>query len=170
MKGHVNVKLMCPFHNNYRNFIQARSPSYSYNTHIKTKEETLMDNNVFEAFNNGSLKLPITTTNFADIAWSKHPTFEGVELKHILTGKDTNGQFSYHLVRIAPNKSIKNHIHETQLETHEVIAGSGVCINDGAKIAYEVGTISIMPAKIPHEVNAGEDGLYLFAKFFPALC
>ena len=127
-------------------------------------------NNVFDAFNHGFLKLPASTTAFADIPWSKHPVFEGVELKHIITSKDTDGQFSYHLVRIAPDKSIKNHIHETQLETHEVIAGNGVCINDGASIPYEPGTISIMPTGIPHEVNAGGDGLYLFAKFFPPLC
>ena len=129
-----------------------------------------MNNNLFEAFNNGSLKQPAATTNFANISWSKHPTFEGVELKHIVTAENTGGQFSYHLVRIAPNKSIKNHIHETQLETHEVIAGSGVCINNDAEINYEPGTISILPAGIPHEVNAGNEGLYLFAKFIPALC
>lgn len=129
-----------------------------------------MNKNLFEAFNNGSLKLPNKTMNFADIAWSKHPSFEGVELKHIVTAKDTDGKFSYHLVRIAPNKSIKTHIHETQLETHEVIAGSGVCINENATIPYEIGAISIMPAGIPHEVNAEDDGLYLFAKFIPALC
>lgn len=129
-----------------------------------------MNNNLFEAFNNGTLKLAARSAEFADIPWSKHPTFEGVELKHIVTANDTDGGFSYHLVRIAPNKSIKNHIHETQLETHEVIAGSGVCVNDGTEILYEAGTVSIMPAGIPHEVNAGEDGLYLFAKFIPALC
>lgn len=129
-----------------------------------------MNNHLFESFNTGSLKLPKYTVQFADIPWSKHPTFEGVELKHIVTAKDTHGQFSYHLVRIAPNKSIKNHIHETQLETHEIIAGSGICINKGAELSYTVGSISIIPAGIPHEVNAGEDGLYLFAKFIPALC
>lgn len=129
-----------------------------------------MNNHLFESFNNGSLKLPTTTAEFANIPWSKHPTFDGVELKHIVTAEETDGQFSYHLVRIAPNKSIENHIHETQLETHEVIAGSGVYINDGVTIPYETGTISIMPIGIPHEVNAGKDGLYLFAKFIPALC
>lgn len=129
-----------------------------------------MQNNLFNSFNNGSLKLPTTTINFATIPWSEHPTFDGVELKHIITAKDTNGQFSYHLVHIAPNKSIKNHIHETQLETHEVIEGYGICINDDVSIPYEAGTISIMPAGIPHEVNAGKAGLYIFAKFFPALC
>jgi quercetin dioxygenase-like cupin family protein len=129
-----------------------------------------MKNEVFEKFNEGKLSLPGKLVSFNEIAWSKHPTFEGVELKHIITSKDTNGLFSYHLVRIAPNKSIKNHIHETQLETHEVIAGSGECVNDGKTLKYEPGVISIMPAKIPHEVNAGAEGLYLFAKFFPALC
>ena len=129
-----------------------------------------MEKSVFESFNEGKLRLKGSEKDFAEIAWSKHPVFEGVELKHIITSKDTGGAFSYHLVRIAPNKSIGNHIHETQLETHEVIAGKGVCINDGASIAYESGVFSIMGAKVPHEVNAGSEGLYLFAKFFPALC
>lgn len=124
----------------------------------------------FEVFNIGKLALPDKNIEFKQIEWSKHPTFEGVELKHIVTGKDTDGLFSYHLVKIAPNCSIKEHIHETQLETHEVISGKGLCINDGVSILYEAGTISIMPAGIKHEVNAGKEGLYLFAKFMPPLC
>lgn len=129
-----------------------------------------MDNNVFEQFNNGKLVLPNFTVDFTKIPWSKHASFEGVELKHIITGEKTNGEFSYHLVRIAPNKSILSHIHETQLETHEVIAGFGTCINNGSSLKYRPGVISIIPSKIRHEVNAGDEGLYIFAKFFPALC
>lgn len=126
--------------------------------------------NLFEKFNNeGKLLLPDKEVSFADIPWSAHPAFEGVELKHIITSEQTNGQFSYHLVRIAPNKKIGNHVHKTQLETHEVIAGNGECINNGAKLKYEPGVITILPANIPHEVTAGEEGLYLFAKFIPAL-
>ena len=84
--------------------------------------------NLFEKFNEeGKLLLPEATITFDVIPWSKHPTFEGVELKHIITSERTDGQFSYHLVRIAPNKKIGNHIHERQLETHEVIFGTGVC-------------------------------------------
>lgn len=127
--------------------------------------------NLFEKFNEGGkLLLPNTTISFDAIAWSKHPVFEGVELKHIITANETDGQFSFHLVRIAPNKKIGNHIHEKQLETHEVISGTGVCVNNGAKLPYEAGAISIFPIGKPHEVIAGEDGLYLFAKFIPALC
>ena len=71
-----------------------------------------MNKDVFEAFNIGNLSIPGKIIKFDQIEWSKHPTFEGVELKHIITGKQTEGQFSYHLVRIAPGKAIKNHIHE----------------------------------------------------------
>ena len=127
--------------------------------------------NLFEKFNEGGkLLLPDATITFDAIPWSKHPTFKGVELKHIITSERTDGQFSYHLVRIAPNKKIGNHIHEKQLETHEVISGTGVCVNDGVELPYETGVISIFPIGVPHEVIAGDDGLCLFAKFMPALC
>ena len=127
--------------------------------------------NLFEKFNEGGkLLLKDATVTFDAIPWSKHPAFEGVELKHIITSERTDGQFSYHLVRIAPNKKIGSHIHEKQLETHEVISGTGVCVNDGVELPYEAGIISIFPIGVPHEVIAGDDGLCLFAKFMPALC
>ena len=125
---------------------------------------------LFEKFETGKLVLPSSQLNFKSVNWSPHAKFEGVALKHLITAKDTNGTFSYHLVRIAPNKKIGQHIHETQLETHEVIVGSGVCVNNGKELSYEVGTISIFLAGIEHEITAGADGLYLFAKFIPALC
>ena len=127
--------------------------------------------NLFKKFNEGGkLLLKDATVTFDAIPWSKHPAFEGVELKHIITSERTDGQFSYHLVRIAPNKKIGSHIHEKQLETHEVISGTGVCVNDGVELPYETGVISIFPIGVPHEVIAGDDGLCLFAKFMPALC
>ena len=127
--------------------------------------------NLFEKFNEGGkLLLPDATVTFDAIPWSKHPASPGVELKHIITSERTDGQFSYHLVRIAPDKKIGNHIHEKQLETHEVISGTGVCVNDGVELPYETGVISIFPIGVPHEVIAGDDGLCLFAKFMPALC
>ena len=147
---------------------QQNSKQSSTIMEVEKKEAALQA--LFETFDQGFLKLPSQNISFSEISWSKHPAFEGVELKHIVTAKDTQRQFSYHLVRIAPGKSIGNHTHETQLETHEVIAGSGICIHESAVIPYEPGTISILPAGIPHEVNAKETGLYLFAKFMPALC
>lgn len=125
---------------------------------------------IFKKFDKGQLALPERVVDFNSLKWNEHPTFEGVALKHIVTAKDSGGLFSYHLVRIAPNCKIGLHTHETQLETHEVVAGSGICLNNGKSIDYIPGVISIMPAKIKHEVIAGNEGLYLFAKFIPALC
>ncbi len=107
---------------------------------------------------------------FNTIPWSKHPTFEGVELKHIITSEKTNGQFSFHLARIASHKKIGNHIREKQLETHKAIFGTDIYVNNGVELSYEAGVISIFPIGIPHKIIAGENGLYLFAKFMPALC
>ncbi len=61
------------------------------------EEQTFMNyQDLFEKFNTGGqLRLPGATVSFSDIPWSKHPTFDGVELKHIVTAKETEGQFSY---------------------------------------------------------------------------
>ena len=67
--------------------------------------------NTFETFSNGKLITPAATKDFINIPWREHPNFTGVELKHILTSEETNGAYSYHLVRIAPNCSIGEHIH-----------------------------------------------------------
>lgn len=64
---------------------------------------------LFEKFDGGGkLLLPDATVLFEAMPWSKHPTFEGVELKAIITSENTGGQFSYHLVKIAPDKKIGN--------------------------------------------------------------
>ena len=125
---------------------------------------------IFNKIENGKLFLSGQEVDFSSIPWSPHAKFEGVALKHLITAKDTGGEFSYHLVRIEPRKKICVHIHETQLETHEVVAGHGVCKTMGLELAYDVGNVAVLPAGIEHEVLAGDDGLFLFAKFFPALC
>ena len=123
---------------------------------------------IFNEFSYGGLVNP--EKSFGNILWYPHSNFEGVELKDIVTSKESDGKFSFHLVKIAPERKIGLHIHEKQLETHEVIAGSGTCINNGTLLNYESGVISIFPIGIPHEITAGSEGLYLFAKFYPALC
>ncbi len=125
---------------------------------------------LFEQFaEQGRLLGPDSEVDFAGVPWVAHPAFAGVELKQLIGAAQTGGQVSFHLVRIAPGCQIGSHTHPGQLETHEVIAGGGVCLNNGAEIAYAPGVISLMPAGVPHQVSAGADGLYLLAKFMPAL-
>ena len=129
--------------------------------------------NLFESFNqNGKLVLSdkLFSLRFGELCFNEHPDFEGVFLKHIITSKQTNGMFSYHLVKIEPNKKIGEHIHKNQFETHEIISGNGVCVNNGTEIIYRPGIISILEKNTPHKIIAGDNGLYIFAKFIPALC
>ena len=117
----------------------------------------------------GRLRLPGADSPFGDLPWNRHPDFGGVELKHLVTGRETGGQFSCHLVRVAPGKTIGTHAHPAQTELHEIAAGSGVCLSGGARLVYEPGVVSILPTGEPHEVKAGPEGLRLLAKFVPAL-
>ena len=49
--------------------------------------------NLFEKFDGeGKLLLPDVEVLFAAIPWLKHPSFEGVELKHIITSERTDGR------------------------------------------------------------------------------
>lgn len=102
-------------------------------------------------------------------AWNDHPSFAGVAMKHLLRGEDTGGAVSCHLVRVAPGKALLPHIHEGQWELHEVVAGSGTAMIDGADMDYAPGVAAVIPKGLRHGVRAGEQGLVLFAKFFPAL-
>jgi len=124
---------------------------------------------LFAAFERGELALPGRRTLFRERDWQPHSQFAGVALKHLLTAADTGGAFSYHLVRVEPGCAIGEHIHATQQETHEVIAGAGVCRNQNADIVYRAGVISLIEPGARHAVTAGEEGLLLFAKFIPSL-
>lgn len=126
--------------------------------------------NVFDSFDNGALLISGKPKEFSSLTWNAHPKFQGVSLKHLITGEDTGGLFSYHLVRIEPGKQIGEHIHDPQLETHEVISGEGHCRNGESELHYKPGTISIFSSGVKHEVTAEETGLLLFAKFIPPLC
>lgn len=104
-----------------------------------------------------------------DLPWNPHSKYKGVYLKHLILGKDTDNQLSCHIVKIEPNCTLDTHVHDGKIEIHEVVGGSGKFHLDGKEIDYSIGEISVIPANTPHKVVAGKDGLYLFAKFTPAL-
>jgi len=125
--------------------------------------------NIFTALNSGRIAGLNTETDAGALEWNPHPTFAGVAMKHLMTGKDTDGRFSTHLVRLEPGAKIGDHIHEKSWELHEVADGSGVCLLNGQCIEYQPGVAAVMPESVSHSVEAGEDGLCLLAKFVPAL-
>lgn len=103
------------------------------------------------------------------LKWNPHPTFKGVYLKHLITGNETDGKLSCHIVKIEPNCILDTHIHDGKIELHEVAGGSGTMYLDKQEFSYSTGRICLIPANMQHKVVAGKDGLYLFAKFTPAL-
>lgn len=118
---------------------------------------------------NGGITLWDRTAEGGDISWKEHPKFKGVFLKHLITGADTEGKLSCHLVRVDPHCLLDEHEHPEQWELHEVIRGKGVFLMNFRETAYRVGSMAVIPPGTRHKVLTGKDGLVLLAKFFPTL-
>ena len=101
--------------------------------------------------------------------YTPHKIFKGVSLKHLVKGDMSEGRISSHLVKVEPFCSLDDHAHSEQYEIHEVIQGTGECLIDGEKLQYTPGTVAVIPQNTNHSVKAGEKGLYILAKFAPAL-
>ena len=104
-----------------------------------------------------------------DLVWNLHPTFKGVSLKHLIKGEGTNGKFSCHLVKVESGCEIGEHIHQDKWELHEIIDGMGKGILADKEVCYELGVCTVIPEGVKHKVVAGDEDLYLLAKFIPAL-
>jgi len=120
-------------------------------------------------FENGLINIADKVVKAEDLVWNNHPAYKGVALKHLITGKDTSNKFSCHFVKVEPGCEIGLHIHEGKTELHEIIAGSGFGYIEEKQFVYKPGIITLIPADKEHHVKAGENGLFIFAKFFPAL-
>ncbi|MBI9048146.1 MAG: cupin domain-containing protein [Anaerolineaceae bacterium] len=125
--------------------------------------------NTGKAFENGFVITKDEITKAEQIDFTPHAKFKGVYLKHLVTGAMTGQQVSSHLVKVEPNCVLDNHIHENNLEIHEVIAGSAKAIVGNQEVDYLPGTIGILPAGVPHRIVASDEGVYILAKFTPAL-
>lgn len=125
--------------------------------------------NIKNAFENGKIISSKGDKRSSNLEYQPHKSFAGVSLKHLVTGEETSHLISCHLVRVEPNCSLDTHTHDGNLEIHEVISGNGTCYLDSKKSEYTQGTVTIIPAGISHKVVAGEEGLWILAKFTPAL-
>ena len=120
-------------------------------------------------FETGSVSGSAGKRKTESIAWTPHPAFAGVSMKHLVTGADTNGTSSVHLVRVNPGCCIGDHIHDGKTEIHQVVSGEGRCLVEEREIEYGEGVVAVIPADRPHSVVAGDPGLFLLAVFSPAL-
>jgi quercetin dioxygenase-like cupin family protein len=118
---------------------------------------------------NGSITCPNKEIDLQTIAWQAHPAFKGVNMKHLIMGKETGGRFSCHLVKVDPGCALEEHAHADQWELHTILDGEGHCQLGLKSTQYLPGHMAIIPQEAKHRVEAGIKGLVLMAQFFPAL-
>lgn len=124
---------------------------------------------ITQVLDNGLIRLKDIILSAQTIEWNPHPSFQGVSLKHLVRAQDTEGRLSCHLVKIEPRCEIGSHVHETSLELHEVLVGDGHCWIDDNGMEYKPEVVALIPVNKVHRVKAGDDGLFIMAKFTPAL-
>ena len=117
----------------------------------------------------GAILFPGFGTDVAEIPWSPHPKWEGVFLKDLVTGKETDGNFSYHLVRITADCEVGDHDHKTQWEWNLIISGNGIFVIGDKEVTIMPGQSFVAPPGIHHIVSAGNEDLLVLAIFAPAL-
>jgi quercetin dioxygenase-like cupin family protein len=124
-----------------------------------------MNQDIFALFAEGTLAAGDKRIELAALPWRAHQQFAGVFLKDLVTRAETGGLFTCHLVRIEPGQAIGWHTHPDSIELHEVVGGEGMCRTEQGDIRYVPGTMGIMAARSKHKIDAGENGLFLLAKF-----
>ena len=128
----------------------------------------MVNGSIIKSFSKGKVVYQDKEIEVEKLEWNKNAN-KGVYLKHIITGEDTEGKFSCHIVKIESGCEIASHTHECNWELHEVIHGEGKCILADKEVDYSVGTLSVIPQGMEHKVKAVSGDLYLFANFIPAL-
>jgi mannose-6-phosphate isomerase-like protein (cupin superfamily) len=128
----------------------------------------MCNNNVAELFADGRIVFPGKEIDAAKLPWRCHPS-EGVLLKDLVTGADTDGAFSCHIVWVKKGSSVGEHDHKVEWEFNEVLAGSGTMIVSGKEMACRPGLSYVTPPKVAHVVSAPREDLFMTARFVPAL-
>jgi len=126
-------------------------------------------NKMAEIFEQGSVFLPHLEIEAVAKPWYSHPASKGVFLKDLVTGKETDGKFSYHLVRVWKDCEVPDHDHETQWEWNLVTSGKGSFVIGDKEVTIAPGQTFVTPPKNHHTVSAGHEDLSLLALFVPAL-
>ena len=100
----------------------------------------------------------------------KHPTQEGVFMKHFFAKGETDGRLNNLEVNIAPGFQIAPHVHEDAGEYYYVVDGQGEFLDNVDWIPIKKGDAFKASMGITHGVkNTGDDTLVLFSTFSPPI-
>ncbi|MDR2018323.1 MAG: cupin domain-containing protein [Syntrophobacterales bacterium] len=103
-----------------------------------------------------------------DAMFIKHPTQEGVFLKHFFC-KEDNDRLNNLEVNIVPGFQIAPHAHEDSSEFFYVVSGQGEFMDDTEAKPIKKGDAFKAPQGMTHSIkNTGNETLVLFSTFSPA--
>lgn len=103
-----------------------------------------------------------------DAGFVKHPTQEGVYMKHLF-GKEDNDRLNNLEVNIVPGYQIAPHTHEGSSEFFYVVRGEGEFLDDTEWKHIHAGDAFKAPQGMTHAINnTGRETLVLFSTFSPA--
>lgn len=103
----------------------------------------------------------------ADVMFAKHPTQEGVFMKHFFC-KEDNDRLNNLEVNIVPGFQIAPHIHEDASEFFYVVSGHGEFLDDTDWKSIKKGDAFKATQGMTHAIkNTGNKTLVLFSTFSP---
>lgn len=103
-----------------------------------------------------------------DASFAKHPTQEGVFMKHFFSSAD-NDRLNNLEVNIVPGYCINPHVHEESSEFFYVVSGQGEFLDDTEWKPIKKGDAFVAPKGMNHGIkNVGNETLVLFSTFSPA--
>jgi quercetin dioxygenase-like cupin family protein len=101
--------------------------------------------------------------------YEKHPTYEGVYLKHFFNSEIDN-RLNNLEVKIEPGFEISSHVHEEANEFFYVVKGSGMFLVDGEWEHVHQGEALLAPKNVEHGFkNTANESLVLFSTFSPPI-
>ncbi len=107
--------------------------------------------------------------NIIKTNYEKHPSLEGVYMKHFFSGEIDN-RLNNLEVRIEPGFEITSHTHEDAHEFYYVVKGKGLFLVDGKWELVREGEALLAPKTVEHGFkNNGNDTLVLFSTFSPPI-
>lgn len=99
----------------------------------------------------------------------KHPTQEGVFIKHFFGKEETEGQFNNLEVNIVPGFQIAPHTHEDASEFFYVVNGTGEFLDETVWITIKKGDAFMAPMGMTHAIkNTDNEVLVLLSTFSPS--
>jgi len=104
----------------------------------------------------------------SDARFVKHPTQEGVFMKHFYGKDETDDRLNNLEVNIVPGFEIAPHIHADASEFFYVVAGFGEFLDDTEWKNIKKGDAFKAPMGMTHAIkNTGTETLVLFSTFSP---